>query len=260
MSDDHARRVEQAFSVQASAFEDPRLNRVFTADAEWIFADLPLAAEDLVLDVATGTGHAARLLAPAVRGVVALDATPAMLAAGKAQADAAGLRNIVFARGDAAALPFLDASFDVVISRFAVHHFADPDGPLGEMVRCLRPGGRIAVADLVADDDPDRAETEDALERLRDPSHTRMLTVSQLQGRLATLGIGSITVATRATERPLAPWLEQTATGEDAASRIVASLEEELAGGPITGFAPRRHGDALHFTQRFASVIGIRSA
>ena len=63
MSDDHARRVEQAFSLQASAFEDPRFNRVFTSDAEWIFAELPLSAQDLVLDVAAGTGHAARLLA-----------------------------------------------------------------------------------------------------------------------------------------------------------------------------------------------------
>jgi ubiquinone/menaquinone biosynthesis C-methylase UbiE len=259
VSDDHARRVEQAFSLQASAFEDPRFNRVFTSDAEWIFAELPLSAQDLVLDVAAGTGHAARLLAPAVRGVVALDATAAMLAVGKAQADAAGLHNIVFARGDAAALPFLDASFDVVVSRFAVHHFGDPDGPLSEMVRCLRPGGRIAVADLVSHDDPEVGQRQNDLERLRDASHTQMLTSAQLRARLAALGVGSITVAERATERPLGPWLEQTATAADARAHIVAALEAELAGGATTGFSPRVLGGELQFSQHFASVIGVRS-
>lgn len=259
MSDDHARRVEQAFTLQASAFEDPRFNRVFTSDAEWIFAELPLSAQDLVLDVAAGTGHAARVLAPSVRGVVALDATAAMLAAGKAQADAAGLRNIVFVRGDAAALPFLDASFDVVVSRFAVHHFDDCDGPLGEMVRCLRPGGRIAVADLISDDDPEVGERQNGLERLRDPSHTRLLTRARLQDGLGALGIGSITVAERATERPLGPWLAQTGTAEDLAACIVAALEGELAGGAITGFSPRLVDGELHFSQRFASVSGVKA-
>lgn len=259
MSDEHAQRIETAFSLQATAFEDPRFNRVFTADAEWLFAGLPLATEDLVLDVAAGTGHIARLLAPSVRGVVALDATAAMLATGKAQAEAAFLKNIIFTRGDAAALPFLDESFDVVVNRFALHHFEDPARPLGEMVRCLRAAGRIAVADMVGDEDPGVAEFMDELERLRDPSHTRMLRASELVDRLSALGIGSTVLTSREVERPLAPWLQQTATEQAAAARIVAAFEAELSGGAITGLAPRRLDDELQFTQRFASVIGVKS-
>lgn len=256
--DEHAERVERAFTAQAAAFEDTRRNRFFTVDAEWIFAELPLSREDLLLDVAAGTGHAARLLAPSVRGAVALDATAAMLAEGKASADADGLRNVVFMRGDASALPFLDGSFDVVVTRFALHHFADPGAPLAEMVRCLRAGGRIAVADIVGDEQPEVARRMDGLERLRDPSHTRMLTAAELTERLGGLGIGALSVVTQERERPLAPWLEQTATDAETAAGIVGALEAELSGGQTTGFQPRRVDGELCFRHRFAAVVGAK--
>ena len=119
-----------------------------------------------MLDVAAGTGHVARRLAPSVRAVVALDATRAMLEQGRAQ----GVPNVIFVQGDAASMPFLDGSFDMVVSRFAVHHFEDPAVQVAEMRRCLRPGGRLAIADLVAD--PAAAAEQNRLEALRDPSHT----------------------------------------------------------------------------------------
>ena len=87
-----------------------------------------------MLDVAAGTGHVARSLAPRVRAVVALDATQAMLEQGKRH----GVPNVVFMRGDAAALPFVDQSFDVVVNRFALHHFEQPEVQLAEMRRCGR--------------------------------------------------------------------------------------------------------------------------
>ena len=166
MPGDHSEALERAFAQQAAAFEDPRFNRLFTTDSEWLFERLPLDPGDLVLDVAAGTGHVARRLAPSVRAVVALDATRAMLERGRAQ----GVPNVIFVQGDAASMPFLDGSFDVVVSRFAVHHFEDPAVQLAEMRRCLRPGGRLAIADLVAD--PAAAAEQNRLEALRDPSHT----------------------------------------------------------------------------------------
>jgi ubiquinone/menaquinone biosynthesis C-methylase UbiE len=85
---EHARRIERAFTTQADAFEDPSRNQVFTGDARWVFERLPLTTDDVVLDVAAGTGHAARQLAATARAVVALDTTEAMLARGQAQAAA----------------------------------------------------------------------------------------------------------------------------------------------------------------------------
>ncbi|MGZ4169284.1 MAG: class I SAM-dependent methyltransferase [Solirubrobacteraceae bacterium] len=259
MTIEHAQQVERAFTTQAETFEDPARNRVFTSDARWVFERLPLTADDVVLDVAAGTGHAARQMALQARAVVALDATEAMLARGQAQAAAEGLRNVVFMRGDGAALPFLDGSFDAVVSRFAAHHFERPRDVVAEMVRCARPGGRLALVDLVADEDPRVAEEQNRLERLRDPSHTRMLAAIEIHALLAEAGLETIDVATRRLERPLAPWLEQAQTPEATAREIRAALQADLDGDAITGFRPRRDdGGELWFVQTFGSAIASK--
>jgi ubiquinone/menaquinone biosynthesis C-methylase UbiE len=247
---EHSEAIERAFTQQAEAFEDPQYNRLFTTDSEWLFERLPLTADDLVLDVAAGTGHVARRLAPKVRAVVAVDATEAMLEAGRIEAKRAALRNVVFMLADAARLPFLDASFDIVVSRFAVHHFEDPREQIGEMRRCLRMGGRLAIGDLIADPDPAVAAVQNRLERLRDPSHTRMLSLEAL----AEL-VGSTDVEFRDVERKLGPWLEQTQTPPEARAEIREALEAELGGGPPTGFRPREVEGQLGFLHTMASVI-----
>lgn len=211
-----------------------------------------------MLDVAAGTGHAARFLAPSVRTVVALDVTAAMLETGKIAAEEAGLRNVVFLRADAAALPFLEASFDVVVSRFAVHHFESPGAQLGEMVRCLRAGGQLVVADLAADDDPAVAHAQNHLERLRDPSHTRMLSAEELRGALEDLGVVATGVDARGVVRPLAPWLAQSHASDAVVEQISGVLRGEIKGGPPTGLSPRDRDGELWFLQRFASVTASK--
>jgi ubiquinone/menaquinone biosynthesis C-methylase UbiE len=254
MPDDHAAAIERAFSHQAQAFEDRRFNRIFTTDVEWLLEDLELAPGDLVLDVAAGTGHVARAVAPAVRAVVALDATLAMLREGHAAAAAAGLRNVVFQRGDAAAMPFLDGSFDLVLSRFAIHHFEDPAAPLAEMARCVRPGGRVVVADIVAAGDPSVAARQNELERLRDPSHTTMLSAGELVELLAGAGLEDVRIESREIVRPLAPWLDQTGADEAVRTRVIAALRADAAGGPSTGFSPRERDGEWDFVHTVASV------
>ena len=235
---------ERSFTQQAAAFEDPRFNRLFTTDSEWLFERLPLDAGDLVLDVAAGTGHVARRLAPHVRTVVALDATPAMLEQGREHAPP----NVLFSHGDATALPFLDDSFDVVATRFAIHHFDDPQVQLAEMRRVLRPGGRLAVADLIAH--PEAADTQNRLETLRDPSHARMLELHEL-----TALVGTHDVEVRDVVRPLEPWLVQTEPAPEAADEIRSALQQELEGGPPTGFRPSDRDGELHFVHTMASLI-----
>lgn len=260
MTKRHAEAVEHAFSVQAPAFEDQRFNRVYTADVEWLFERLALQPDHVVLDVATGTGHAARHVAPAVRTVVALDVTVAMLEAGKAAAEHRGVRNVVFMRGDAAALPFLDCSFDIVVCRFAAHHFEDPRVQFGEMVRCLKRGGQLVVADLVANDDPLVARTQNELEQSRDPSHAGLLSPGELRDALEALGLAVTHVDSREIVRPLAPWLAQTGTSAAVIEQITAALRGEIDGGALTGFGPRDQGGELWFAQRFASITSHRPA
>ncbi|MGI8714074.1 MAG: class I SAM-dependent methyltransferase [Solirubrobacteraceae bacterium] len=251
----HRQRIERAFTGQADAFEDRARNRVFTSDASWVFDHLPRAGDELAIDVAAGTGHAARQLAPSVRAVVALDATAAMLARGREQARREQILNVVFMQGDAAALPFLDGSFDIAVCRFAAHHFERPEAVVAELARCTRTGGHVALVDLIAADDAGLAAQQNRLERLRDESHARMLARGELVELLGAAGLQPVDVSTRALRRPLEPWLDQAATGDDAAAEIRRTLRSELAGGEPTGFAPTEIDGRLMFTQTFAACI-----
>ncbi len=100
---------------------------------------------ETVLDVATGTGVVAVTAARAGARVKGLDLSPALIEHARANATAAGVE-VDFVEGDAEALPYESAAFDVVVSQFG-HMFAPrPDVTVVEMLRVLKPGGRIAFS------------------------------------------------------------------------------------------------------------------
>jgi SAM-dependent methyltransferase len=107
-------------------------------------------ARDHVLDVAAGNGNAT--LAAARRGatVTASDYVPTLLEALRARADADGLE-IETRTADAEALPFADASFDVVLSTLGVMFTPDQERAAAELLRVARPGGRIGLANWTPD-------------------------------------------------------------------------------------------------------------
>jgi len=117
-----------------------------TPVAAHLVAFAGLAPGETVLDVGTGTGVVAITAARAGARVSALDLTPALLEHARENARIAGCAQIVWTEGDAEALPFPDAAFDIVVSQFG-HMFAPrPLVATAEMHRVLRPGGRIAFA------------------------------------------------------------------------------------------------------------------
>lgn len=99
-----------------------------------------------MLDVATGGGHTALAFAPHVARVVASDLTPAMVQAAARHAAARGITNVVFQVADAEALPFPDASFDLVTCRVAPHHFPNVARFVREAARVVRPGVQAWLA------------------------------------------------------------------------------------------------------------------
>ena len=111
---------------------------------ERIVARAGVTAGEDVLDVACGTGNAAIRAAQAGGRVVGVDLTPELLDAGRANAADAGVE-IEFVEGDAEALPVADASFDVALSVFGCMFAPRHRVAAGELVRVLRPGGRLFV-------------------------------------------------------------------------------------------------------------------
>jgi ubiquinone/menaquinone biosynthesis C-methylase UbiE len=101
--------------------------------------------EDVVLDVACGAGNATIPAAKTAARTVGLDITPELIEAGKKAAAEAGVE-IEWIEGDAQDLPFDDASFDVVLSVFGCMFAPDHAKAAAELVRVLKPGGRMVVA------------------------------------------------------------------------------------------------------------------
>jgi SAM-dependent methyltransferase len=109
-----------------------------------------IAPDERVLDVACGTGNAAIPAAQAGGKVVGLDLTPELLDVAQKRADEAGVE-VDFQVGDAEALPFEDASFDVVLSTFGCMFAPRHEIVAGELARVLRPGGRLGIVSWTPD-------------------------------------------------------------------------------------------------------------
>jgi ubiquinone/menaquinone biosynthesis C-methylase UbiE len=116
-----------------------------------------ISGGEQVLDVGCGTGTLAVEAARAARGVrmTGLDADPSILGRARRRAADAGLA-IGFDEGRSTALPYADASFDLVLSTLFFHHLTDDakHRTAAELVRVLRPGGRLVVGDLGRPQDP----------------------------------------------------------------------------------------------------------
>ena len=133
---------------------------------------VPTAVADLhegetVLDLGSGGGAdvliSARRVGPAGKAI-GLDMTDEMLELARANAAAAGVDNVEFVKGYIEEIPLPDASVDVVISNCVINLSADKRRVLAETARVLRPGGRFAVSDVIADPDMDEATRADMQE------------------------------------------------------------------------------------------------
>src|SRR5690606_4010542 len=124
-------------------------------------------------DLGCGGGHVSLRVAPHVAKVSAIDLSAEMLAAVERVAAERKLANVTTRRCAAEALPFADASFDVVLSRFSAHHWSDLDAGLREARRVLRRGGLAMLVDSISPGSPLLDTHLQAMEVLRDPTHVR---------------------------------------------------------------------------------------
>jgi SAM-dependent methyltransferase len=247
LTDDQVRRT---FAQQVGLFAaaDSPFGRASLQPTKWLE---PLEATMIALDVACGAAHAAEHVAPHVRQVVGLDLTPDLLAIGDQRLREVGVSNVLLQTGNAAALPFVDASFDLVFCRSALHHFRNPQATVREMARVCRPGGRVVVSDMVAPD-PEVRDAYDELHRLIDPSHVKVL-LSEEVAELLSLEVGPICGAELS--GPFRIPIDQMLTEASDAEQVKMTLSREINGGAISGFEPRAEPESGHISVAFTSTI-----
>ncbi|MBW2395766.1 MAG: class I SAM-dependent methyltransferase [Deltaproteobacteria bacterium] len=166
-----------------------------------------------VLDVGCGAGHTALALAARGLDVIALDLTEPMLVQGRGLARARGL-SLAFQQGDVEALPFPDASFDLVTSRYSAHHYAHPKRAVAEIARVLRPGGALLLVDIVSTSDPAADSFLQTIELVRDPSHVRDHSVEEWAGMFGAAGLRARAPLSWPCEIDFDAWIQRMATPE----------------------------------------------
>jgi len=168
LSDVRARRAAAAndyFEQIATIWDEERSLHASPATVEDVIldavGDLPLGR---ILDVGTGTGRMAQLLADGAERVVGLDTSHSMLAVARANLERLELRNVELRQGDVYSPPFDRGTFDLVVVHQVLHYLDDPLRALVEAGRLMAPGGRLLVVDFAP-------HTHDFL---RDAAHRRL--------------------------------------------------------------------------------------
>jgi ubiquinone/menaquinone biosynthesis C-methylase UbiE len=245
----HYDSIKKEFSKQA-----PRWARAeISPHLQSIVAQLGLQSHHLALDVAAGTGVLARAISPYVKQVTALEMTPAMIQSAKLQ----GITNINFEQGAAEDMPFPEDTFDVVATRFSIHHFLHPSVVVREMRRVCRPGGMVLIIDLVSPQDELLARRYNTLEQLRDPSHTQALSLSGLKGIAEEAGLKIVDCHLREVEMELEDWLEPLGLHESIErQQIIEEITQELGGSVETGLRPFVRNSQVMFIHTWGIIVG----
>jgi SAM-dependent methyltransferase len=212
---------------------------------------------DAVLDVACGPGLVAAAFARVARHVTGIDLTPAMIDRARALVRERGLTNVTLTVGDVRPLPYEDGTFSLVVSRFAFHHFPDPGAVLREMVRVCAPGGRVVVADAAVSPDPARAAAFNRMEKLRDPSHARALSLAELAGLFTTASLPAPAVTRCELRAEVEGLLSRSFPERGDADRIRTLFAESLADDAL-GVGARRIDGAIHFAYPVAILVARR--
>ena len=201
--------------------------------------------EDTVLDVACGPGLLACAFARVARLVTGIDMTPAMLEQARKEQQQRRLTNVSWQQGDVYALPYPDAHFSIVSSRYAFHHLLEPLAALREMKRVCKPGGRVVVADSTPL--KQKADAFNSMEKLRDPSHVRALPPEEMIELFVQASLGEPRVEAFRPESEMEELLARSFPREGDADRIRRIFADSIAGDALD-MSTRLQDGKIHYS------------
>ncbi|RZI40429.1 arsenite methyltransferase [Herbaspirillum sp. HC18] len=186
-----------------------------------------LRAGETVLDLGSGGGFDCFLAARQVGDssqVIGVDMTPAMVSKARANAEKGGYRNVAFRLGEIENLPVADGSVDVIISNCVINLSPDKPRVFAESYRVLKPGGRLAISDVVA-----FAELPDDIRRdmaLFTGCMAGASPISEVEAMLRTAGFQQIQVAPKGDSKTfIRDWAPGTAITDYVVSATIEAIK-----------------------------------
>ena len=227
-------------------FSDPKRARELLAFAR-------LAPGDRALEVGCGPGFVLAQASEAER-LVGVDVSPRMLLTAAVRAPHAQVTRAAVER-----LPFREGSFDLAVCRSVLHHAIDAAAMIREMARVVAPGGRVVVNDSVCSEDPTEATNHNQVERLRDPSHGRMVPPSELVMLFRRADLRIAQVRAHRYSRDLEEFLDITSP-EPSAREEIARRFRAWTIRDECGLFVREETGRIRFDHTHWTVLGTRPA
>ncbi len=240
----HNELIIDQFTKQAIPFTQNTAHSAVQA-ANRLYQLNCIIENDSVLDVACGSGLVSCELAKIVKHVTGIDITPAMLEQANLLKRQKNLINIRYDIGDVSNLPYDDASFSLVVTRYSFHHFVDPYKVLSEMKRVCSANGRVAVID--ATPAAKNVDMYNYVEKLRDPSHTRALTIMELKEMFRKADLPVIETDFFRIERDLQGLLDSSFPNPTDIDKIRALFAEDVQ-NDILDLKSHYVGTEIHFS------------
>lgn len=186
---------------------------------------------ETVLDLGSGAGFDAFLAAHALAGtgrVIGVDMTPAMIVKARRNASRAGHGNVEFRLGEIEALPVADASVDLIISNCVINLSPEKSRVFAEAFRVLKPGGRLAIADVIATQ-PLPADLREQLPAIG-ACLGGAITQDEMGHLLATAGFTGVQVVRREESRRLiATWGDNPALADHLVSAMISARKPTVS-------------------------------
>ena len=210
---------------------------------------------DTVLDVACGPGLLACEFAKMTAHATGIDLTPAMIEQAKLLQQEKKLNNMTWDVGDVTHLPYNDASFSLVVTRYSFHHLVDPISVLSEMKRVCITGGKVVIVDVTPQ--TDKIDAYNYVEKLRDPSHVRALSVAELQGMIQEVGLVKQQVGFYKLDMELEKILQASFPNPGDVNKIRQLFAEDVNNDTL-GVGSYYKANVIHFTFPITVFVGQR--
>jgi ubiquinone/menaquinone biosynthesis C-methylase UbiE len=209
---------------------------------------------DHVVELACGNGTTTLAFAERCGHAFGVDVAEEPLLLARTAAAERSVGNVDFILSEVERLSFDDDTFNGALCRFSFHHFVNPSRVFAELARVVAPGGWMVIADMVASEDPAKAEFHNRMERLCDPTHSRTLPGSEFERMFAEHGFRTALKVERDARLTLDDWIRFGGASPESAAKLrelaAAALDKDRAGLKFT-----RDGDQIRLVHNSVSFV-----